>query len=210
MLDYQQLDAEIAQCKAEQDLIKQRLDALKQRRGDVMKHAQDAALPAIVAQLRALGITQSQLATYLGNAASDKPIVHKYWNPETKETHSGKGTLPGWLVGKTGKGRSGDPRYLNPAWIAKEDAKEAAKSAAKGSKKSKTKSSGASVADPAQASSVAATASNDTPTMTDSGERNVAEVETSKAVASRAATDATDTSSNTLFSSARYHSLHNA
>ncbi|WP_261534433.1 H-NS histone family protein [Burkholderia multivorans] len=176
MLDYQQLDAEIAQCKAEQDLIKQRLDALKQQRGDVMKHAQDAALPAIVAQLRALGITQSQLSTYLGSAASDKPIVPKYWNPETKETHSGKGTLPGWLVGKTGKGRSGDPRYLNPVWIAKEDTKDAAKTEAKAAKaaaKSKTKSSGASVAVEAAASNVATSIPNDAPAMVDGVKRPV-------------------------------------
>jgi hypothetical protein len=113
-----------------------------------------------MAQLRALGITQSQLLAYFGRAALGKSVIHKYWNPETEETHSGKGTLPGWLVGKTGKGRTGDSRYLNPAWVAKEDAKDAAKKEAKDAKqaarKGTTKSSGAPVAAKTPDSNVAA------------------------------------------------------
>lgn len=136
MQTYQQIDAEFAQYEAEAAALKQRMDALKERRKDLRQQAHGEALPAIVERMNTLGITLEQVRAALAAAKPAAAVIHKYWNPETEETHSGKGTLPAWLVGKTGKGRTGDPRYLNPAWIAKEDAKDAVKEAKKKTKKS--------------------------------------------------------------------------
>ncbi|WP_423379869.1 H-NS histone family protein [Burkholderia sp. LMG 32019] len=174
MQTYQQIDAEFAQYEAEAAALKQRMDALKERREGMRQQAHNQALPEIVERMTTHGITLEQVRGALAAAKPAVTVIHKYWNPETKETHSGKGTLPGWLIGKTGKDRTGDPRYLNPDWIAKEDAKDAAKKETKAAKvaaKSKTKLSGASVAVEAPASNDATAVPNDASMMADGVER---------------------------------------
>ncbi|MGF6761459.1 DNA-binding protein H-NS [Paraburkholderia sp. GAS33] len=168
---YQQIDAEFAQYEAEAAALQLRMDALTQRRESIRQQAHDQALPEIVERMTTHGITLEQVRAALAAAKPAATVIHKYWDPETEETHSGKGTIPGWLVGKTGRGRTGDPRYLNPAWVAKEDAKDAAKAAEKQGKKNKTKSSGASVADQALSSNVAVTVPNDAPEIVDGAQR---------------------------------------
>ncbi|CAE6687990.1 H-NS histone family protein [Paraburkholderia haematera] len=165
-IGYQQIDAELARYEAETAALKQRMDALAERREGMRQQACNQALPEIVERMTTHGITLEQVRAAFAAAKPAVTVIHKYWNPETKETHSGRGTLPGWLIGKTGKGRMGDPRYLNPDWIAKEDAKDAAMKEAKAAKaaaKSKSRSSGGSGAVEAPASNVADAASNDAP-----------------------------------------------
>lgn len=198
MQSYQQIDAEFAQYEAEAAALKQRMDALKERRQSLRQQECDQALPEIVERMTTLGITLEQVRAALAVAKPAATVIHKYWNPETKETHSGKGTLPGWLGGKTGKGRTGDPRYLNPAWVAKQDANDAQKNAAKGAKKNKTKSRGATGAVAAPASSGAATVSNDAPTTTDGVERPASNDSAPIVVANAAVADATRVESNAV------------
>jgi DNA-binding protein H-NS len=157
----QQIDAEFARYEAEAAALKQRMDALKERRKGMRQQACNQALPEIVERMTTLGITLEQVRVALAAAKPAASVIDKYRNPETGETHSGKGGCPGWLTPEAKK----DLRYRNPAWTAKDEAKKAAKEA---SEKSKTKSSLVSVADEAQASNDAdpvpndaATASND-------------------------------------------------
>ncbi|MFM0390769.1 H-NS histone family protein [Paraburkholderia phytofirmans] len=130
--DYDQIEAEFARYEAEAAAIKQRMEALSEQRENLRKQERVIAIPEILARIAALGIKPEDLGFAANPSKPVGPVVHKYRNPETGKTHSGKGSLPEWLVGKTGKGRSGDPRYLNPAWVAKEDAKDAARQATSG------------------------------------------------------------------------------
>lgn len=148
MQNYQQIDAEFAQYEAEAAALKQRMDALKERRKGMRQQACNQVLPEIVERMTTLGITLEQVRVALAAAKPAASVVDKYRNPETGETHSGKGGCPGWLTPEAKE----DVRYRNPAWTAKDEAK-----------KNKTKSSGESVADEAQASNDEVQASNDAP-----------------------------------------------
>lgn len=153
MQNYQQLDAEIAQYEAEAKLIKQRAKELRNQRESMAKQERDGAVLEIVTLMLTLGITLDQVRTAFAAAKSVvAPAIHKYWNPETGETHSGKGSCPGWLTPEAKK----DARYLNPAWVANDEAKKAAKAAAKNNAESPE----AEAANEAPASDDAATVSN--------------------------------------------------
>ena len=165
---YQQIDAEFARYEAEAAALQLRMDALTQRRESIRQQAHDQALPEIVERMTTHGITLEQVRVALAAAKPAATVIHKYWNPETRETHSGKGTLPAWLVGRTGKGRTGDPRYLNPAWVAKEYAKDAAKKETKAVKAAAKKIKSPSTPKPIEAlASNNAAVSNDTPATDD-------------------------------------------
>jgi hypothetical protein len=93
-MGYQQIEAEFARYEAEAAALKQRMDALKERRKDMRQQACNQVLPEIVERMTTHGITLEQVRAALAAAKPAATVIHKYWNPETRETDSGKGTLP--------------------------------------------------------------------------------------------------------------------
>lgn len=188
VMDYQQIEAEFARYEAEADAIKQRMDALKARRKGMRQQACDQALPVIVERMTTLGITLEQVRVALAAAKPADSNIDKYRNPETGETHSGKGGCPGWLTPEAKK----DVRYRNPAWTAKDEAKKAAK-------KNKTKSPDDSIATGAPASNETLVASNGAPGVMESVERPESDGGASMTVASVAVVDVAHAASNAPF-----------
>ncbi|QNB10290.1 H-NS histone family protein [Paraburkholderia tropica] len=183
--DYQKIEAEFARYEAEAAAIKQRMDALNEQRESLREQERVIAIPELKARIAALGIAPEDLGYATQPKKSLAPSIPKYRNPETGETHSGKGACPAWLTPETKK----DPRYLNPEWVANDEAKKAAK-AAKAATKSKTESSSVSVAAEALASNVADVASNDAPTTADGHVPSVSDGGAEMTAANVAAVDA--------------------
>jgi DNA-binding protein H-NS len=190
--DYQKIVAEFARYEAEAAAIKQRMDALNEQRESLREQERVTAIPELKARIAALGITPEDLGYVAQPKKSLAPSIPKYRNPETGETHSGKGACPGWLTPEAKK----DPRYLNPEWVANDEAKKAAK-AAKAATKSKTESPSASVAAQAQISNDAVQLSNDAPAVTDGVDRPAFNDSAAVAAANMAEVDASHAETNT-------------
>lgn len=115
--DYQKIEAEFARYEAEAAALKQRMDALNKQREGLRAQERAIAIPEILARIAALGIKPEDLGFASKTSKSKAPSIHRYSDPATGKTHSGKGGLPGWLTKEAKK----DPRYENPAWTAKQN-----------------------------------------------------------------------------------------
>jgi len=178
---FQQFDAQLAQFEAEAARIEQMKEEVRKQRESSIQKEQEIAIPQIKAWMTALNITPEQLGFAPLPMKSKAPSIPRYRDPVSGKKHSGKGGLPGWLTPETKL----DPLYENPEWTTKKAADEAAKATTK----NKTKTSDASVAVEAPVSSVAATVSNNAPTLTDGVENPASNDSVTTTVANAAVVD---------------------
>jgi len=188
---YQQIEAEFARYEAEAAAIKQRMDVLTAQRESLREQERAVFIPQTLARMEALGLKPEDLGFAAKASKSVAPSIHKYRNPETGATHSGKGSCPGWLTPEAKK----DSRYLNPEWVANDEAKKAAK-AAKAATQSKTTSSNTSATARVPASNETDAVSNGAPEVIESAERPESNSGVAMTVASVAVVDVAHAASN--------------
>jgi DNA-binding protein H-NS len=108
MAQYETLQAEINRRKLE-------LQQLEQEASEVLDLERTRAVDELKTMLRtfeAFNITARDLGLASKAPSTGGPSIHKYRNPETGETCSGKGNSPAWL-------NKSDTRFVNPEWLSK-------------------------------------------------------------------------------------------
>ena len=105
---------DIAELEREAEAARQVAFAAEAKVKAAKEAARKQTMKAIADQLTASGITIHDLASFMGIALEShtkeakpkkEPAPPKFRNPETGETHSGRGQLPSWLkqARETGK-----------------------------------------------------------------------------------------------------------
>ncbi|GAB3543427.1 hypothetical protein GCM10027343_16810 [Noviherbaspirillum agri] len=95
-----QADAAVQKAESAAASAKANLESCIAHRENLRKQQREMQLPILIAQLKALGVSASELGLpKKGKVSASSPLTPKYRDPASGKTWSGRGNRPKWAEG---------------------------------------------------------------------------------------------------------------